>query len=88
MTQNLPGTNTENTAASMTRRAYGMNMALTEVSIASHPPVLRDKNDKFYGYFTCNKYKSKRANYELIDIICENYKEIREDVGDWYDKIF
>ena len=55
---------------------------------ASHPPVLRDKNGKFYGYFTCNKYKSKRANYELIDIICENYEEIREDVGDWYDKIF
>lgn len=55
---------------------------------ASHPPVLRDKNGKFYGYFTCNKYKSKRANYELIDIICDNHEEIREDVGDWYDKIF
>ena len=54
----------------------------------SNPPVLRDKNGKFYGYFTANKYKSKRANYDLIDIICENYEEIREDVGDWYDKIF
>lgn len=54
----------------------------------SNPPVLRDKNGKFYGYFTANKYKSKRANYELIDIICKNYEEIREDVGDWYDKIF
>jgi hypothetical protein len=54
----------------------------------SNPPVLRDKNGKFYGYFTANKYKSKRANYDLIDVICENYEEIREDVGDWYDKIF
>lgn len=54
----------------------------------SNPPVLRDKNGKFYGYFTANKYKAKRANYELIDVICENYEEIREDVGDWYDKIF
>lgn len=55
---------------------------------ASNPPVLRDKNGKFYGYFTANKYKANRANYELIDIICEHYEEIREDVGEWYDKLF
>lgn len=55
---------------------------------ASHPPVLRDRNGRFYGYFTSNKYKSKRANYDLVDIICEHYESIREDVGDWYDKIF
>jgi hypothetical protein len=55
---------------------------------ASNPPVLRDRNGRFYGYFTANKYKPRRANYELIDIICENYERIREDVGKWYDKIF
>lgn len=55
---------------------------------ASNPPVLRDKNGKFYGYFTANKYKANRANYELIDIICEHYEEIREDVSGWYDKLF
>ena len=54
----------------------------------SNPPVLRDKNGKFYGYFTANKYKAKRANYDIIDIICENHEEISEKVGDWYDKIF
>lgn len=55
---------------------------------ASYPPVLRDRNGKFYGYFTANKYKSKRANYGIIDVICENYESIREDVSKWYDKIF
>lgn len=55
---------------------------------ASNPPVLRDASGKFYGYFTSNKYKANRANYELIDVICENYEKIREDVSDWYDKIF
>ena len=49
---------------------------------------LRDRNGKFYGYFTANKYKANRANYELIDIICEHYEEISEDVGGWYDKLF
>lgn len=55
---------------------------------ASHPPVLRDRNGKFYGYFTSNKYKTKRANYGIVDVICENYEKIREDVSAWYDKIF
>ena len=40
-----------------------------------------------YGTYG-NKYKSNRANYELTDIICEYYEEIREDVGGWYDKLF
>ncbi|RGQ88636.1 hypothetical protein DWY72_15695, partial [Phocaeicola plebeius] len=42
----------------------------------------------FYGYFTVNKYKSKRANFDLVNIICEYYESIREDVDEWYDKIF
>lgn len=55
---------------------------------ASYPPILVDKNGKFYGYFTSNKYKSQRANLKLIDIICENHEAISEDVSGWYDKIF
>ena len=51
----------------------------------SNPPVLRDKNGKFYGYFTANKYKSKRAKYDFIDVICENYEEIREEVATIYE---
>ncbi|MDE6146489.1 MAG: hypothetical protein K2G18_00330 [Bacteroidales bacterium] len=55
---------------------------------ASNPPVLVDKNGKFYGYFTSNKYKSQRAKLKLVDIICENHEAISEDVSGWYDKIF
>ena len=55
---------------------------------ASHPPVLKDRNDKFHGYFTANKYKSRRANYDIVDMICENYEKIRDDLDDWYDVIF
>ena len=55
---------------------------------ATNPPVLLDKNGKSYGYFTANKYKPNRANYDLIDKICDNHKRIRKDVGKWYDKLF
>ncbi len=30
---------------------------------ASNPPVIVDKEGKFYGYFTVNKYKSQRADF-------------------------
>ncbi len=55
---------------------------------ASYPPILVDKNGKFYGYFTSNKYKRQRANLKLIDIICDTHEAISEDVSGWYDKIF
>lgn len=55
---------------------------------ASNPPILVDRSGRFYGYFTSNKYKSQRANLELIDIICDNHEAISEDVSGWYDKIF
>ena len=55
---------------------------------ASNPPVIVDKNGNFYGYLTVNEYKSKRADFRLADILCKYFKYIREDVGDWYDKIF
>lgn len=57
-------------------------------SYASYPPVIVDEEGNFYGYFTVNKYKSKRANFDLVNIICEYYESIREDVNEWYDKIF
>ncbi len=75
---------------------YGMNMVLMGEyssyspfnSYASYPPVIVDEEGNFYGYFTVNKYKSKRANFDLVNIICEYYESIREDVDEWYDKIF
>ena len=80
-------------AASTARTVSGMPTAHTVASITviargSNPPALYDSSGKFYGYFTANKGKAQRADYELIDIICENYKKIRDDVSDWYDKIF
>ena len=55
---------------------------------ATYPPVLVDSKGNFYGYFTINKYKSNRADFDLVNIICEYYEYIREDVSDWYNKIF
>mgnify|MGYP003309311395 FL=1 len=54
----------------------------------SNPPVLVDSQGNFYGYFTANKYRPKRANFDLVNIICEYHEKIRENVGEWYDKIF
>jgi hypothetical protein len=55
---------------------------------ASHPPVLKDRNGRFYGYFTINRHKAKRANYDMIEMIVENYDKIRDDRDEWYDVIF
>ena len=55
---------------------------------ATYPPIIVDSQGNFYGYFTLNKYKSQRANLDLVNIICTYFEEIREDVDDWYDKIF
>lgn len=55
---------------------------------ASYPPILVDQSGRFYGYFTANKYKTNRANYGIIDVICENHEKISKDVSGWYDKIF
>ncbi|WP_181897644.1 hypothetical protein [Winogradskyella eximia] len=55
---------------------------------ASDPPVVVDKDGNFYGYFTVNAYKAKRADFSLALTIYKYHKEIREDVSEWYDKIF
>lgn len=57
-------------------------------SYGSNPPVVVDKSGNFYGYFTVNSYKDKRADFGLALTIYENYEDIRDDVGGWYDKIF
>lgn len=52
------------------------------------PPVIVDKAGGFYGYFTLNTYKAKRANFDLVLIIYKNYESIRDDVDGWSSKIF
>lgn len=54
----------------------------------SNPPVVVDKEGNFYGYFTINEHKSNRANFELVLVIYKYYEFIREDVGEWYSKLF
>src|SRR5687767_7952544 len=34
--------------------------------MARNPPVIVDKDGAFYGYFTKNEVKSKRAEFELV----------------------
>lgn len=55
---------------------------------ASHPPVVVDQNGNFYGYFTINRFKNKRANFDIVNIIYEYHESIRNDVRSWYNKIF
>ena len=55
---------------------------------ASHPPVVVDQNGNFYGYFTINIFKHKRANFDIVNIIYEYHESIRDDVSSWYNKIF
>lgn len=55
---------------------------------ANWPPALYDKRGNFKGYFTIDRNKVDRANSKVADVICDHYKEIREDVSGWYDKIF
>lgn len=55
---------------------------------ASYPPVLVDRQGNFYGYFTVNKYKPKRAEFDLVLLLYKYYDLIRDDVGKWYEKIF
>ncbi len=57
-------------------------------SYASNPPVLVDASGRFYGYFTANTLKSKRAKGALVDAIIKYHDEIREDVREWYDAFF
>ena len=55
---------------------------------SSTPPMLVDGRGNFYGYFTANRYMSRRANFSLVNTICEHWDAICDDVGRWYDRLF
>ena len=57
-------------------------------SYSTTPPVVVDKEGNFYGYFTVNEYKAKRADFGLALTIYKYHDLIKKDVGAWYDKIF
>ena len=57
-------------------------------SYSNYPPVVVDMDGNFYGYFTVNEYKSKRAEFDLALLIYKYHELIRKDVGKWYEKIF
>jgi len=57
-------------------------------SYSNAPPIIVDKEGNSYGYLTTNADKSDRANFSLAITICKNWKEIKDDVSSWYDKIF
>lgn len=57
-------------------------------SYSTNSPVVVDKEGNFYGYFTTNQYKSDRAEFQLALTIYKYHEQIREDVGEWYSKIF
>ena len=56
--------------------------------LASYPPVIVDKDGGFYGYFTVNEYKPKRATFSLVMTLYKYHDLIKDDVEKWYDKIF
>jgi hypothetical protein len=55
---------------------------------SNDPPVIVDADGGFYGYFTANRHKSKRADFSLAETLYEYHELIRDDVSEWYDKIF
>ena len=56
-------------------------------SYASYPPVLVDKDGKFYGYFSANSYKT-RSYAKTIAFICKHWEDILENPSEWYDDLF
>ena len=57
-------------------------------SYSNQNPVLVDKQGGFYGYFTCNQYRTKRINSKLIDFMCKNRDKIKNNRSDFYSKVF
>ena len=70
--------------------SYGSDYSDTSPfnAYASNPPVIVDKDGGFYGYFTVNEYKQKRADFKLVQIIYKNFNAIRDNLTSWYEKIF
>lgn len=69
---------------------YGSNLSNYSPwnDLASYPPVVVDKEGKFYGYLTTNELTSNRAEFELALLMYKYHDLIKDDVDTWYDKIF
>lgn len=57
-------------------------------SYSNDPPIVVDSQGNFYGYFTLNKFKLNRFESSLANEIYKYYDLIRNDVSEWYHKIF
>lgn len=57
-------------------------------AFSDNPPIIVDSSDSFYGYFTVNKYRYQRADFTLALTIYKYHNQIKDDVSNWYDKIF
>ena len=55
---------------------------------ASKPPILVDKYGNFYGYFTADKYFTKRTTSKLALLIIDYWEEIFDNIDGYYEKIF
>ncbi len=55
---------------------------------AMYPPVIVDEDGNFYGYLTVNEHNSKQSTIPTAVIIYKNWESIKDDVSDWYAKIF
>ena len=51
-------------------------------------PIVVDRHGKFYGYFTANKNMHDRWEWELLEIILDNYDRIVLDVDVAYAELF
>lgn len=55
---------------------------------ARNPPVLVDANGKFYGYFTADRFFTKRTSDRLALSIIENWEVIADDVWEGYEQFY
>lgn len=53
---------------------------------ASEPPVIVDKEGKFYGYLTANPYNSNRTRIKLYVALTDLWEEITDDSEQISDK--
>ncbi|WP_312284936.1 hypothetical protein [Yokenella regensburgei] len=62
--------------------AYGSKYEETSPwnKFASNPPVIVDRNGGFYGFFTANKYQSKRTNIKPLLQFTDNIDWVTEDL--------
>lgn len=52
------------------------------------PPIVRDRQGNFYGFFTIYTDLDKRATFQIAEAIYVNWREIEKDIPGWYTKIF